>query len=392
MTEWMEHQMNKIDRRTLIKGSLAAIAGASMSRSALAQSSESILLGVSGPLTGPNAQYGAQWKQGFDLALDEILAAGGVNGRKLAYRFEDSQSDPRQSVAIAQKFVSDPAIVMELGDFSSPASMAASPIYQRGGLVQFGFTNSHPDFTKGGDFMWSTSVSQADEQPLLARYAVSKLGLKKLAVLYLNTDWGRTSRDHFVRAVKELGGDAVVTEGYIPDERDFRSTLVRVRDAGPDGLILISYYSDGALIARQARQLGLKQTICAASSVYSPKFLELGGDAVENVHLGTRYFPQDPRPEVRKFIAGFKAKYGGQEPDAFNAYAYDAMNVAAAVVRIGGTDRRAIRDAFGKVRDISSVIYGLATFDVESRRVKGAMNAELVVKNGQFELWDGKPS
>jgi branched-chain amino acid transport system substrate-binding protein len=389
----MEPRMSNIDRRSLVKGSCAAIvAGAMVSRTAFADASEPILLGVSGPLTGPNAQYGAQWKQGFDLALDEIHAAGGINGRKLAYNFEDSQSDPRQSVAIAQKFVSDPRIVMELGDFSSPASMAASPIYQRAGLVQFGFTNSHPDFTKGGDFMWSTSVSQADEQPLLALYAVRHLGLKKLAVLHQNTDWGRTSRDYFVNAAKGYGADVVITEGYIADDRDFRSTLVRVRDANPDGLILISYYSDGALITRQARQVGLKQTICAASSVYSPKFLELGGEAVEDVHLGTRYFPQDPRPEVRKFIGGFKAKYGGQEPDAFNAYAYDAMNMAAAVLRIGGTDRRAIRDAFAKVHDVPMVIFGSATFDVESRRIKGAMNAELVIRKGQFTLWDGKPT
>ena len=384
--------MSNVDRRTVVKGSLAAIVTAAAASRASAQSSEPIMLGVSGPLTGPNAQYGTQWKQGFDLALDEIHASGGINGRKLAYSFEDSQSDPRQSVAIAQKFVSDPKIVMELGDFSSPASMAASPIYQRAGLVQFGFTNSHPDFTKGGDFMWSTSVSQADEQPLLALYAVKHLGLKKLAVLHLNTDWGRTSRDYFVKAAKDLGADVVITEGYIAEERDFRSTLVRVRDANPDGLIMISYYSDGALIARQARQVGLKQTICAASSVYSPKFLELGGEAVEDVHLGTRYFPDDPRPEVQKFVSGFKAKYGGLEPDAFNAYSYDAMNVAAAVLRIGGTDRRAIRDAFAKVHDVSTVIFGPATFDVESRRVKGAMNAELVVRKGQFTLWDGKPT
>jgi branched-chain amino acid transport system substrate-binding protein len=387
----MEPYMSNVSRRTLVKGSLAAIVtGATMSRAALAQSSEPIMLGVSGPLTGPNAQYGTQWKQGFDLALDEIQASGGINGRKLAYSFEDSQSDPRQSVAIAQKFVSDPNIVMELGDFSSPASMAASPIYQRAGLVQFGFTNSHPDFTKGGDFMWSTSVSQADEQPLLARYAVNHLGLKKLALLHLNTDWGRTSRDYFVKAAKEFGAEVVITEGYIAEERDFRSTLVRVRDANPDGLIMISYYSDGALIARQARQVGLKQTICAASSVYSPKFLELGGEAVEDVHLGTRYFPEDPRPEVQKFVSGFKAKYNGQEPDAFNAYSYDAMNMAAAVLKIGGTDRRAIRDAFTKVHDVSTVIFGPATFDVESRRVKGAMNAELVVRKGHFTLWDAK--
>jgi branched-chain amino acid transport system substrate-binding protein len=387
----MEPHMRNISRRSLVKGSLAAIVtGTAMSRAAFAQSSDPITLGVSGPLTGPNAQYGAQWKQGFDLALDEIHAAGGINGRKLVYVFEDSQSDPRQSVAIAQKFVSDSKIVMELGDFSSTASMAASPIYQRGGLVQFGFTNSHPDFTKGGDFMWSTSVSQADEQPLLARYAVSHLGLKKLAILHLNTDWGRTSRDHFANAAKEYGAEVVISEGYIPDERDFRSTLVRARDANPDGLILISYYSDGALIARQARQAGLKQTICAASSVYSPKFLELGGEAVEGVHLGTRYFPEDPRPEVQKFVSGFKAKYNGQEPDAFNVYAYDAMNVAAAVVRIGGPDRRGIRDAFAKIKDVPTVIFGPATFDAASRRVKGAMNAELVIRKGQFTLWDGK--
>jgi len=389
----MEPRMRNIDRRSLVKGSLAAIlAGATGSRAALAQPAEPILLGVSGPLTGPNAQYGAQWKQGFDLALDEIHAAVGINGRKLAYNFEDSQSDPRQSVAIAQKFVSDPRIVLELGDFSSPASMAASPIYQRAGLVQFGFTNSHPDFTKGGDFMWSTSVSQADEQPLLALYAVRHLGLKKLAVLNQNTDWGRASRDYFVNAAKGYGAEVVVTEGYIADDRDFRSTLVRVRDANPDGLILISYYSDGALIARQARQVGLKQVICAASSVYSPKFLELGGEAVEDVHLGTRYFPEDPRPEVQKFVGGFKTKYGGQQPDSFNAYSYDAMNMAAAVLRIGGTDRRAIRDAFAKIHDVSTVIFGPATFDVESRRIKGAMNAELVVRKGQFALWDGKPT
>jgi branched-chain amino acid transport system substrate-binding protein len=389
----MEPRMSNIDRRSLVKGSFAVIvAGTAVSRAAFADSSEPILLGVSGPLTGPNAQYGAQWKQGFDLALDEINASGGINGRKLAYNFEDSQSDPRQSVAIAQKFVSDPRIVMELGDFSSPASMAASPIYQRAGLVQFGFTNSHPDFTKGGDFMWSTSVSQADEQPLLALYAVRHLGLKRLAVLHQNTDWGRTSRDYFVNAAKGYGAEVAITEGYIPDDRDFRSTLVRVRDANPDGLILISYYSDGALIARQARQVGLKQVICAASSVYSPKFLELGGEAVEGVHIGTRYFPQDPRPEVRKFIASFRAKYNGQEPDAFNAYSYDAMNVAAAVLRIGGVDRKAIRDAFAKVKDVPSVIFGSLTFDPETRRVKGAMNAELVVHDGQFVIWDGKPT
>jgi branched-chain amino acid transport system substrate-binding protein len=147
-----------MSRRVLLSAASAAASAAVLGRPALA-ADEPVVLGVCGPLTGPNAMYGAQWKDGFAMALDEV--GHKVAGRPFEYVFEDSQSDPRQAVAIAQKFVSDKRIVMELGDFASPASMAASPIYQRAGMVQFGFTNSHPDFTKGGTFMWSTSISRS---------------------------------------------------------------------------------------------------------------------------------------------------------------------------------------------------------------------------------------
>jgi len=349
---------------------------------------EPIYIGVSGPLTGPNAQYGAQWKQGFDLALDEINGSGGIKGRPLTYVFEDSQSDPRQSVAVAQKFVTDKRIVVELGDFASPASMAASPIYQRAKLVQFGFTNSHPDFTKGGDYMWSNSVSQADEQPLSAKFAVKRLGLKRIAVLHLNTDWGRISKDIFVKAAKEYGAEIVDIEGYLPDEKDFRSTLVRVRDAKPDGLMLLSYYSDAALICRQAKQAGLNLPTVAASSVYSPKLIELGGDAVEGLFTASRYFPEDPRPQVKNFVTKFKAKYG-KEPDAFNAYAYDTMVLMGQVMNEFGFEREQIHQGLTKVKDVPSVIFGKATFDPKTRRVDGAVSVDLVVKNGTFTYYEG---
>lgn len=370
--------------------SLAALSLTS-ARPTLAQgAAEPVLIGVSGPLTGPNAQYGAQWKLGFDLALDGINASGGIKGRPLQYVFEDSQSDPRQSVAIAQKLVSNQKIVMELGDFSSPASMAASPIYQRAKLVQFGFTNSHPDFTKGGDYMWSNSIPQSDQQPLLAEYA-KKLGLKKVAILHLNTDWGRTSKDLFVKVAPEYGLEVVATEGYLADEKDFRSTLVRARDANPDGLILISYYADAALIAKQVRAAGLKQPLVGVSSVYSPKLLELGGEAVNGMYAQSNFFPGDNRPEVKDFVAKYKAKYGG-EPDAFSAYAFDTMNLAAAVMRQYGTERQQIREGLEKIKDVPSVLFGKASFDPQTRRVSGAKNVDLIVANGQFAVWDGTPA
>lgn len=368
-------------------GAAAQPAGGAPTASASAPG-EPIVIGVSGPLTGQNAQYGAQWKKGFDLALDEVNGQGGIGGRPLQYVFEDSQSDPKQSVAVAQKFVADPRIVIELGDFSSPASMAASPIYQRAGLVQFGFTNSHPDFTKGGDYMWSNSISQSDNAPILADYAVTDLGLKRLAVLHLNTDWGRTTKDLFVKAAEARGAQVVATEGYLPEEKDFRSTLVRVRDANPDGLVLISYYADGALIAQQTRATGLAQPIVASGSVYSPKFLELGGDAINGVFTNTNFYPADPRPEVQSFVTRFKAKYN-EEPDSFAAGAYDTLILVYNVIKQYGTDRKAIRDGLAQIKDVPSVIYGKVTFDPTTRRISGPKNINLVVKDGKFALWDG---
>ncbi len=368
----------------------AFVAGAALLAAApRAWAAETVTVGVSGPLTGPNAQYGAQWKASFDLAIAEVKAAGGP---AIEYVFEDSQSDPRQSVAIAQKFVNDPRIIMEIGDFSSTASMAASPIYQRGRLVQFGMTNSHPDFTKGGDYMWSSSISQAEEQPNLADYAIAGLGMSKLAVLHLNTDWGTTSKTLFVKAAEVKGAQVVATEGFLPSERDFRSTLVRIRDAQPNGIILEAYYADAAVIARQVRELGLKQPIAAVGSVYSPKLLELGGDAVNGIYTQAQFFPDDPRPEVQGFVKAFVAKYGRQ-PDGFNATAYDTMNLFAALVQQLGASRDAIHTGLAKIKDVPSVVYGKMTFDPATRRVSGARYERLVVKDGKFTLWDGsKPA
>jgi branched-chain amino acid transport system substrate-binding protein len=377
-----------MQRRTVLTGT-AVLGAASLLRPRRATADSAVTVGVSGPLTGPNAQYGAQWKASFDLAIEQVAATGGP---AINYIFEDSQSDPRQSVAIAQKFVNNPAIIMEIGDFSSPASMAASPIYQRGKLVQFGMTNSHPDFTKGGDYMWSSSISQAEEQPNLAGYIIEGLGLKKLALLSLNTDWGSTSATLFTKAAQEKGAEIVASEAFLPGERDFRSTLERIRNKNPTGLVLEAYYADAAVIARQVRDVGLKQPIAAVSSVYSPKLLELGGDAVNGIYTQSNFFPSDPRPEVQSFVKAFEAKYN-REPDGFNATAYDTMILFAALVKQFGPTREGIHAGLARIKDVPSVVYGKMTFDPATRRVYGAHYQRLVVADGKFTLWDGtKPA
>ncbi len=342
-----------------------------------------IYIGVSGPLTGDLAQYGAQWKKGFDLAIEEINTAGGIDNRPLQCLFEDSQSDPKQSVIVAQKFVDDERIVIELGDFSSTASMAASQIYTRGGLVQFGFTNSHPDFTKTSDYTWSTSVTQDQASPALADFAVTTLGLKKLAVFQINNDWGKSTIVSFSKHVEELGASIVATQSYLPDEKDFRSAITSIKDAAPDGIILISYAADGALIAQQARDAGLTVPFVASASLQSPDFIELGGKAVDGAYVLGEFLITDPRPEVQAFVKKFNDKYG-EDPDLFASLAYDAIYLVKRAVELGGATRDGIHEALPKLKDVPSVVYGTVTFNPETRRTKNPTFENLIVKDGAF--------
>lgn len=345
-----------------------------------------ILIGITGPLTGDNAEYGKIWRKGFDLALEEINANGGVRGRPLRYVFEDTQSDPKQTPAVAQKFVANEKIVAVIGDFSSPASMAASPIYQRAGLVQLGITNSHPDFTTTGDYIWSNSTSQKDEAPFLASLAIQDLGKKRLAVLHLNTDWGKTTTDLFVSAAEELGAEIVLQEAYLPTEKDFRPVLTKVRDANPDALILVSYYNDGALIAQQRQAVGLTAPVVGVSSLYSPQFLNLGGEAVEGIYAVTRFHPGAPSPEVTQFVEAFRAKYN-EDPDTFAATAYDGMKILAQVLEQVGVDRKALRDGLLEAKGLQTVLYGSGAAFGEDRRLENPKFVPLLIQNGAFQPW-----
>ena len=352
-----------------------------------------LIIGVSGPLTGPNAQYGASWKRGFDLAVEEINGKGGIAGRKIQYLFEDTQSDPKQTVVVAQKFVADPRVLIELGDFSSTASMAASSIYQRAGLVQFGFTNSNPLFTEGGDYMWSSSVTQAKASPVLADFAAKDLGLKKVAVLHLNTDWGKSSNDLFTAHAKEIGLDVLDAEGYAPDEKNFADVLTRIRDLQPDGLVLFSYETDGAQIALQLAKLGLKLPLVAGASLQSPQYIALAGPAAEGTYVKGEFFPQDPRPEVQTFVKAFQTKYN-EEPEFFAAHAYDALKFVAAAIEKANPDsanfnRAAIKAAIPDT-SITSVIYGTLKLDPQTRRPPEPGYVNLIVKDGKFTVWAGK--
>lgn len=350
-----------------------------------AWSADPIHIALSAPLTGNFAEYGQNFQKAIDLGVEWINAAGGIKGRPIVIVAGDSRADPKEAAALAQKFTSDSRIVAEIGDFSSTACLAAQPIYDKAGMVQLSPTASHPNFAPGSQWSFGIVGTQAGEGPFMARYAIQKLGKKRLAVLHINNDWGIVSKDLFIKAAKELGAEVVGVEAYFETDKDFTGVLTKLRGLKPDLLYIPSFYNEAALIHKQRQRLGwMDVTMMGPGSLYSPKLLEIGGDAVNGLYTSAAFFPKDPAPGVQKFVKGFEEKYKAT-PNMFAAVAYDAINLMVFTIGKVGTDRRAIRDELAKTRDFMGVT-GNITFTERRDVVKEYRH--LVIRNGDFTLYD----
>ena len=363
-------------------GSALALSGCSVlqssSGSTVAADVSVIKFGVSAPRTGPLAEYGKYYEQGFAIALDVINGAGGVDGKKVELVWEDSQSDPKQSVPIAQKFVADSSIIAELGDFSSGASMAATPVYQQGGLVQFGFTNSNPAFTSGGDKAWTTSLTQENYQEhyvkLLKKYGDT------VAVFYQQTDWGKTSFELFEKFAGPAGLKITYSSPINPESQDFRPVLLRALDGKPQTVAHLGYGPDGGLLVKQLRSLGFTGKTLAGQT--TPQFLEIAGEAAEGVVLAENFTLSDTSPVLAEFVEKFKAKFN-TDPGSFNVYAYDALQVLAQAVKVGGASREGVFKGLSSGETFKTVLLGDLSFN-DKRRPNTVVLKELEVVKGEF--------
>ncbi|AJY77983.1 hypothetical protein VN24_23775 [Paenibacillus beijingensis] len=350
--------------------------------SAAAESKETkeVSLGLSAPLTGNSAQYGESFRNAMKMAIDEFNAKGGAVKVNLVEM--DSKNDPKESANIAQKLVDNDNIVAVVGDFSSTTSMAASPIYQRSGLVQLSPTSSHPDFTSTGDYIFRNVPTQKIEGAFVADYA-KELGYKKSAVIYIQNDWGIAAKENFEAKFKEAGGEVSNSLNFNPDTKDFNNILIKIRESGPDVIYLGAPYTESALIAQQSKKLGIKAGFIGTSILYSDQYIQLGGKDVEGTHLSSYFFPADPRPEVQKFVEAYKKTYS-KDPDMFAALTYDSANMLLSIIEKGETSRKGIRDALAAMKDFPGIT-GKTSFN-DIRNVEKDL-AKLDVKDGQFTLY-----
>lgn len=353
-----------------------------------------IYFGAGGPFTGDNAEYGVEWKKGFEIALSEINAKGVAGGRKIQVLFEDTQSDPKKSANVAQKFVRNDKILAALSDFTTNSVWSAAPIYQNAGLVQLAPNPSHPQLTKEGNFIFQLCPTQADQAKALASLATDTLKAKKLAVIYLNTDFGKAVKDNIVKEAKAKGVEVVAEEAYLPTDKDFKAQLTKIKAGNPDVLALGSYYTDGALIAKQARDLGITSQFIASSSVQSPALFKLGGKAVNGLITLSVQNVANPGPTLKNFTAKYKEKFGGKDPDTFATQAYDSIRLLSNAIektyaKNKKVTRAGIREELAATKDFPAASQDTITYSA-TRQLANPQLHPLVAQDGNFIPYTGK--
>lgn len=363
----------------LLRSLVASAFALAATGAALAQD---LFVGYQLPLTGSQSQYGEVFRNAATMQLEKFNAAGGVAGRKVQIVFEDSKSDPKEAVNIARKFVDDKRIVAVLGDFASGPSMAAGEVYGKEGVAQLSQTASHPDFLKVSNWQFRNITTQAQEGPFNARW-MRDAGVKTVAVIGLQNDWGLSATGEFAKAFEAAGGKVTSTELFNPGTRDFKAILTKVAQGKPEAIYFAMFYEEGALILQQARQLNINARLFSASPFYAPKLLELAGPAAEGVLLSTTFVADSAAPHVQSFVAEYTKRFGGA-PNQFAAQAYDAVGIMLeALKRVGpGATRAQMREALAATANYPGVT-GATTFDRATREPNKTL-AKLQIKGGKF--------
>jgi branched-chain amino acid transport system substrate-binding protein len=315
-----------------------------------------IKIGVAEALSGGAAQYGQSIRNGFQLAADEINAAGGVNGNKLALVIEDEQGKKEEAINAFKKLIFQDKVLMLFGPTLSNSAQAADPIAQAAKTVVFGTSNTADGITSIGDRVFRNSVTEADVLPVTIATVVKKANLKKVAVLYGNDDvFTKSGYDNFKKALEAQKVTVTTTETFAKGDVDFKAQLTKIKATNPDAIVLSALLAEGAPIMVQARQLGLNVPVIGGNGMNSVKVFDLAKGAADGLWIGSPWSIENQAKENAAFIVAYTRKYKSA-PDQFAAQAYDAMNIATAAlkkIKLSGDlakDRDALHAALPSVK------------------------------------------
>lgn len=350
--------------------------------SAMAQ--ETIKIGEFGSLTGDNASFGISQNNGVQMAVEEINAAGGVLGKKIDLTVEDNMTKQGETTTITRKLISQDHVVAIIGEVASSKTLEAAPIAQAAKIPLLATAATNPKVTQTGDYVFRVCFTDDFQAVVIARFVLEKLKEKNIAFM---TDVKQDYSVGLTNIAKDYlaknGGNVVKEQSYSSGDKDFRAQLTDIKSANPDVIIITGYYPEASLIAKQARQFGIKATLVGGDGWDGSSLIPVGGKAIEGAYFSNHFSTEDTSPLVQDFVKKYKAKYNAV-PDAFAALGYDATKLLAdAIKRAGSTDSEKIRAAVQDTEGFPGVS-GKITIGKDRNAVKSAVI--LTIKDGTLKF------
>lgn len=273
--------------------------------------------------TGPAASYTAVQKKGIEIALDELKKAGLTNVEVI---FEDSKLEPKLAVNAANKLIATDKVGV-IFTLSSQETLAVTPVAEKAKTVVLAPLPSSPELSGISPYFFRLSPSDAFQGKVLASLAI-KEGFKKAAILYINDVYGQRLAEAFTKNLKEQGGDVVLSEGYVPKNRDFRTALTKIASKKPQVLFLPVYPDDAIPIMKQFRELGMTAKVFGSDTFSNPSIFKEVPEVVQGVIFASP--SKSDNEQFKMFAQEFQTKFGAQ-PDINAAAAYDAVKLIANV-------------------------------------------------------------
>ncbi len=342
-----------------------------------------IRVGEYASMTGASASFGQMSHRGTVLAIEEINAAGGVLGRPLELISEDDQSQAGQPATIVRKLISQDKVVAILGEIASSKSLEAAPICQQEKIPMVSPGSTNPKVTEVGDYIFRICFIDPFQGVVVSKFAREK-GWKKIAVLTdVKQDYSVGLTEFFIKDFKANGGEIVREQKYSSGDKDFKPQLTSIKASQPEAIFVPGYYAEVALIAKQAKLLGIKVPLLGGDGWVGDSLLKVAGKSLDGSFFSSHFSAADESPKVRNFVEKFRAKFG-EAPDDMAALGYDsAMILADAIRRAGTTDPAALRDALAATKDHDAVT-GKITLDAQRNATKSAVI--LTIADGGFQF------
>jgi len=342
-----------------------------------------IKVGEFASLTGKEATFGISSHEGTLMAIEEINAAGGILGKKLELLTEDTQSKAGEPATVVNKLIARDGVVAILGEVASSRSLEAAPICQQNKVPMISPSSTNPKVTQMGDYVFRVCFIDPFQGTVMANFATRTLKAKKVAVFTdVKSDYSKGLAQFFKEQFLKNGGQVVAELDFNGGDKDFKAQLTAIKGASPDAVFIPGYYTDVALIAIQAKQLGLTVPLLGGDGWESEKLVEIGRDAVEGHYFSTHYHPDVGSDRSKKFVENYRKRWNGKTPDALAACGYDsAIVLADAMKRANSAEGAKVREAIAGTKDFDAVT-GRISINQQRDATKSAVI--LQVKGGKF--------